>query len=569
MDLMLQKHYRTMDDSIEEITIGKGTWLDKVAFTIIEREKKLGRWTEIINVESGLGASGVPHIGSMGDAVRAFGISLSLQNMGYNSELIAFSDDFDGLRKIPAGFPEWLNEYLCKPVSSIPDPFGDCHESYGAHMSGLLLEGLDKVGVKYKFKSGTEVYKSGKLLNQIHNILINSKIIGDKISDYTGQEKYVKFLPFFPICQQCGRLYVANAIEYFPDEKTLSYSCIGNTINKKLIKGCGHQGEIKIKNGEGKLAWKVEFAARWHAFDIRFEAFGKDIMDSVKINDWIASEILKFHHPLHLKYEMFLDKGGKKISKSTGNVLTPQMWLKYGTPESLLLLLYKRIAGTRHIGLEDIPILMDEYDFYEDIYFNKIKEKNIPKATKIKGIYEYTNNLKPSITSKIHIPYRILIQQSELFIDQEVNPVEKIYERLKKYALTKDETPELTNKIKLSLEWAKEFKEVYEDERDDENVSKIPLDSRQKDAISNVLEQLRLITNDLENSKVPIDYNEVSQKIQTIIFSKSKENNIEPKDFFKIFYKILISSERGPKLGNYIVDLGLRNVINKIENKIK
>jgi lysyl-tRNA synthetase, class I len=232
-------------------------------------------------------------------------------------------------------------------------------------------------------------------------------------------------------------------------------------------------------------------------------------------------------------------------------------------------LLYKRIAGTRHIGLEDIPILMDEYDFYEDIYFNKIKEKNIPKATKIKGIYEYTNNLKPSITSKIHIPYRILIQQSELFIDQEVNPVEKIYERLKKYALTKDETPELTNKIKLSLEWAKEFKEVYEDERDDENVSKIPLDSRQKDAISNVLEQLRLITNDLENSKVPIDYNEVSQKIQTIIFSQSKENGIEPKDFFKIFYKILISSERGPKLGNYIVDLGLRNVINKIENKIK
>ena len=119
------------------------------------------------------------------------------------------------------------------------------------------------------------------------------------------------------------------------------------------------------------------------------------------------------------------------------------------------------------------------------------------------------------------------------------------------------------------MEWAKEFKEVYEDETDDENVSKIQLDSRQKDAISNVLEQLRLITNDLENSKVQIDYNEVSQKIQTIIFSKSKENNIEPKDFFKIFYKILISSERGPKLGNYIVDLGLRNVINKIEKKIK
>ena len=117
-----------MDDSIEEIiTIGKGTWIDKVAFTIIEREKKLGRPCEIINVESGLGASGIPHIGSMGDAVRAFGITLALKNMGYKSELIAFSDDFDGLRKVPYGLPQWLNEYLCKPVSTIPDPFGECH----------------------------------------------------------------------------------------------------------------------------------------------------------------------------------------------------------------------------------------------------------------------------------------------------------------------------------------------------------------------------------------------------------------------------------------------------------
>ncbi|MER5174827.1 MAG: lysine--tRNA ligase [Candidatus Nitrosocosmicus sp.] len=563
-----------MDDSMEEITIGKGTWIDKVAFTIIEREKKLDRSTEMINVESGLGASGIPHIGSMGDAVRAFGISLALQNMGYKSELIAFSDDLDGLRKVPVGLPEWLNEYLCKPVSSIPDPFGDCHESYGMHMSSLLLEGLDKVGVKYKFKSGTDVYKNGTLFNQVHKILINSKIIGDKISESTGQQKYMTFLPFFPICQQCGRLYVANAIEYFPDEKTISYSCSGNTINKKQIKGCGYQGEVKIKNGGGKLAWKVEFAARWHAFDIRFEAFGKDIMDSVRINDWIASEILRFHHPLHIKYEMFLDKGGKKISKSAGNVLTPQMWLQYGTPESLLLLLYKRIAGTRHIGIDDIPILMDEYDMYEDLYFDKTKEKNKSKAIKIKGIYKYANNLNPSNVPQIHIPYRILIQQSELFIDQKVsNPIEKIYERLKKYGLVKEETPELTNKIQLAMEWAEEFKEVYDDDMtahaDDENGTRIQLENIQKKAIIDVLLQLKIIANELENTNVHIDIEELNQKIQTIIFLQSKENNLEPKDFFKLFYRILINADRGPRLGNYIVDLGIRNVINKIENKIK
>ena len=118
-------------------------------------------------------------------------------------------------------------------------------------------------------------------------------------------------------------------------------------------------------------------------------------MDSVRINDWVANEILGYPHPLHVKYEMFLDKRGKKISKSAGNVFTPQMWLRYGTPESILLLLFKRISGTRHVGLDDIPALMDEYDAYEDMYFDKIKEDNQAKLTRIKGIYEFVNQLKP------------------------------------------------------------------------------------------------------------------------------------------------------------------------------
>ena len=556
-----------MDSALEDVTIGKGTWLDKIAFSIIEREKKLNRNTKIINVESGLGASGIPHIGSMGDAVRAYGISLALINMGYNSKLIAFADDFDGLRKVPSGLPDWLNEYLCKPVSSIPDPFDSCHNSYGAHMSSLLLDGLEKVGIKYDFKSGSDIYKSGVLTDQIHKILINRKTIGDKISELTGQQKYLEFLPYFPICQQCGRLYVANAIEYFPDEKSISYSCNGNTINKKQIQGCGHKGEIKIGCGNGKLAWKVEFAARWHALDIRFEAFGKDIMDSVRINDWISNDILEFDHPFHIKYEMFLDKGGKKISKSAGNVFTPQMWLKYGTPESLLLLLYKRIVGTRHVGIEDIPVMMDEYDFYEDIYFDKIKEKNKSKSTKIKGIYQYVNNLNPPSNPQIHIPFRILIQQSELFVDQKINIIEKIIERLKKYGLIKQETSQLINKINLSIQWAQDYK--GSDSEVEEGVFENKLESNEKKALEDLISELKSFDKDIENLKENIDIVELSHRVQTLIFVKSKENNIEPKNFFKLIYRLLINSERGPKLGNYIVDLGIRNVIDMLEKNIK
>ena len=568
-----------MSSSPENI-IGKGTWIDKIAYTIIEREKKLGRSTANIKVESGLGASGIPHIGSMGDAVRAYGISLALKNLGYSSELIAFSDDLDGLRKVPADLPKWLENHICKPVSSIPDPFGDCHESYGQHMSSLLLEGLDSAGIKYTFRSGTQTYKSGILTEQTHKILLNSKLIGDKIAESTGQQKYLKFLPYFPICEKCNRLYVANSIDYLENERAVTYSCTGNTIGKKLIQGCGHSGQVKIDSGNGKLAWKVEFAARWQAFDIKFEAFGKDIMDSVKINDWISDEVLKFSHPLHAKYEMFLDKGGKKISKSAGNVLTPQMWLKYGSPESLLLLLYKRISGTRHVGIDDIPLLMDEYDLFEDIFYGKISEPNDSKRLKMNGVYEYINHLHPPAddSSSIHIPYRILIQQANLFNNQIQDSellLNAIFDRLKKYRLVKAEDikkKDLINKITLATNWVKDIGGTSGDEAEAEGSradEKVEMSSIQKKVISEIGNQLSSLASNAakkrDNSKTQDD--DLAQEVQTIIFNNAKGNNLQPKEIFKLLYKILINTERGPRLGNYIVDLGIDNVVKAIEKR--
>ena len=560
--------------------IGKGTWIDKIAHTIIEREKKLERSTANIKVESGLGASGIPHIGSLGDAVRAYGISLAIKNLGYSSELIAFSDDLDGLRKVPAGLPKWLENHICKPVSTIPDPFGDCHDSYGQHMSSLLLEGLDSAGIKYTFKSGTKTYQSGLLTEQTHKILSNSKLIGDKIAESTGQQKYLKFLPYFPICENCGRLYVANSLDYLGIERAVTYSCTGNTIGKKLIQGCGHSGQVKIDRGNGKLAWKVEFAARWQAFDIKFEAFGKDIMDSVKINDWISDEVLKYSHPLHAKYEMFLDKGGKKISKSAGNVLTPQMWLKYGSPESLLLLLYKRISGTRHVGIDDIPLLMDEYDLFEDIFYGKISELNDSKRLKINGVYEYINHLRPPAddSSSIHIPYRILIQQANLFNNQIQDSellLNAIFDRLKKYRLVKAEDikkKDLINKITLATNWVRDIGDTTGGKADAEGSradEKVEMSSIQKKVISEIGNQLSSLASNVakkrDNSKTQDD--DLAQEVQTIIFNNAKGNNLQPKEIFKLLYKILINTEKGPRLGNYIVDLGIDNVVKVIEKR--
>ena len=518
----------------EQSVIGKGTWIDKLAHELLEREKTLGRSTEMLRVESGLGASGIPHIGSLGDAVRAYGVKLALENFGYRSELIAYSDDLDGLRKIPEGFPDSLKEHLGKRVSAIPDPF-DCHDSYGMHMSSLLLEGLDKLEIKYDFRRAKDTYEKGLLKEQIHTILLNSKKIGEKISEFTGQEKFQEFLPYFPVCKNCDKLYTTEAYEYVSDEKKIKYRCKDSTIGSQVINGCGHEGEADITKDLGKLAWEVEFAARWQAFDIRFEAYGKDIMDSVKVNDWVSDEVLKFPHPHHVKYEMFLDKGGKKISKSLGNVVTSQEWLKYASPKSILLLLYKRITGARELGFEDIPSLMDEYNELENIFFGKIKIDNPAKASKLKGLYEYVSLLNPSKTPSPHVNYRLLIELSKIFKE---NRRELVMKKLIDYGVLKNPTPEIEELITMAGNYADEFNQQ---EKFD-----IQIDEMTKKALKELADVLAA--------------KEEPEDLQNTIYQIAKKNNVQPKDFFKILYQIILSTTRGPKIGPFIADIGRKKV---------
>ncbi len=518
----------------EQRVIGKGTWIDKLAHELLEREKTLGRSTEMLRVESGLGASGVPHIGSLGDAVRAYGVKLALENFGYKSELIAYSDDLDGLRKIPEGFSDSLKEHLGKRVSAIPDPF-DCHDSYGMHMSSLLLDGLDSLEIKYEFRRAKDTYEKGLLKDQIHTILLNSKKIGEKISDLTGQEKFQQYLPYFPVCKNCDKLYTTEAYEYVADEKKIKYRCKDSTIGSQVIDGCGHEDESDITKDLGKLAWKVEFAARWQAFDIRFEAYGKDIMDSVKVNDWVSDEILKFPHPHHVKYEMFLDKGGKKISKSLGNVVTSQEWLKYASPKSILLLLYKRITGARELGFEDIPSLMDEYNELENIFFGKIKVDNPAKASKLKGLYEYVNLLNPSKNPSPHVSYRLLIELSKIFKE---NRTELVMKKLIDYGVLKNREPKTEELITMAGNYADKF--------DQREKMDIQIDELTKKALKELSEIL--------GSK------DEPEDLQNVIYQIAKKNNVQPKDFFKILYQIILSTTRGPKIGPFIADIGRKKV---------
>jgi lysyl-tRNA synthetase class 1 len=524
----------------EHQTIGKGTWIDKLASELIEREEQLGRNTDLLRVESGLGASGIPHIGSLGDAVRAYGVKLALENLGYKSELIAYSDDLDGLRKIPEGL-DVSDDQIGRRVSAIPDPHPNgCHESYGQHMSSLLLEGLDELEIKYEHRTAHETYKNGLLVDQIHKILLSQKKIGDKVEELTGQQKFQTVLPYFPICENCDKLYTTESFEYIEAEKKIRYRCKDSEIGSHKIEGCGHEGESDITKGLGKLAWKVEFAARWNAFDIRFEAYGKDIMDSVKVNDWVSDEILNFPHPHHIKYEMFLDKGGKKISKSLGNVVTSQKWLKFGTPQSILLLLYKRITGARELGFEDIPSLMDEYDELEKIYFGKIKIENEAKLIKSKGLYEYVNLLNPPVNLQPSVNYRLLVELCKIFKEDQKDRVTK---KLIEYHAIKEASQETDNLITLAGNFADEF--------DISEKFEIELDGVTRQALT---ELVRILESDGE-----------IEDLQNSIYQIAKSNEIPPKDFFRVLYQIILSSTKGPKIGPFIIDIGKIKVAKTIQ----
>jgi lysyl-tRNA synthetase class 1 len=339
-------------------------------------------------------------------------------------------------------------------------------------------------------------------------------------------------------------MYTTKALGWDPKTSSVHYRCEGTELRERKIEGCGHEGDAKLSAGDGKLSWKVEFAARWAALDIRFEAYGKDIADSVKVNDWVAEKILSFHPPFHVQYEMFLDKSGKKISKSAGNVFTPQRWFRYGSTKSLVLLMYKRIAGTRNLSAVDIPKYMDEYDHLEDVYFGKAKVESDDKAARLKGLYEYTNFLRPPKDPSVHIPYRLL---AEIAFSA---PAEDIAgyttRRLQSYRMIVEPTPELLERTEMARNWSTEVME---------EPPKVEVSPTERKAVEELM--------------VALHSTGEADKVQFEIFEIAKRNGMAPGDYFKLLYRILLGSEKGPRLGPYIVDTGVERTISSLERALK
>jgi len=542
----LLSHDFDLGDDTEEI-IGRGTWIDKLALDVIERKDNLkGDHPSLIRTESGLGASGFPHIGSFADASRSYAFKLAIEDLGRESEYIAFADDLDGLRKVPAGTPPELKDHLGKPVSMIPDPWG-CHDSYGQHMSSLLIESIKEAGIEFTPVSAYEFYKSGKMASQIDQILSMADLAGKIIEETTYQEKYLTALPYHAICGNCGKIYTTKATNYDAKKGLVEYVCEGDEIRGKLLDGCEHHGWADINKADGKLTWKVEFAARWNVLQVDFEAFGKDIFESVICNDEICRQILKYEPPTHARYEMFNDKGGSKISKSKGNVFTPQTWFRYGSPQSLALLTYKRMTGSRTLAVDDIPVYEKELDFLEEVYFGRIKESNPARKRKMNGLYEYCWHLKPPVKISIHVPYSLLVNL--ISVAPETAFQEFLETRLIEYGYLRDGATlnEIQKRVEYASNWVRDFTQL-------EDVT-IELDKKQKVALQSLIESIEGLDDEDE--------------IQSKIFETAKQNEIKPREFFRILYQILLNTDRGPKLGPYMQTIGTEHAIVAIKKNLE
>ncbi|OYT52332.1 lysine--tRNA ligase [Candidatus Bathyarchaeota archaeon ex4484_135] len=524
--------------------IGRGTWVDKVAKAILDREARLGRRLPVLRTEMGIGASGIPHLGSFSDAARAHAVKLALEGLsGRRAEMIAYADDMDGLRSIPAGIPlgpEWLGHPVCR----IPDPW-KCHESFSEHVETLLLEAMDACGLEYTFIPAHRAYKEGLLVEQIRTVLTRASEVGQIVADTTGSEKYLEALPYFAVCENCGRIYTTRAYAFDPKTDRVSYKCEGVEVKGRWLEGCGHEGEADIKTDDGKLAWVAgEFAARWAALKICFEAYGKDIETSVRSNDRICREILGFEPPYHVRYELFLDKSGRKISKSKGNVLTPQMWLKYGPPQSLMLLMLKRFVGTRKLDISDVPKYVDELDRLEQVYFGLKEVEDEFERAKLRGLYEYVWNLRPPREPMgVYVPYNLLAYLAS--IAPEGSEEEYVLSCLRAYGYLKKGQPvpeRLVQKVRYAIRWARDFG-VQAVEREAERVEMTEAERKAVLALAEFLSVER-----------------PGQEVQDAIFEIARSHGIRPADFFRLLYRILLGMPKGPRLGPYIARIGCRKV---------
>ena len=496
-----------------------------------ERKKYIDKKGKII-LQTGYGPSGLPHIGTFGEVART---SMVVNALNYLTdlpkEIITFSDDLDGLRKVPDNVPnkDVLNKNLHKPLTNIPDPF-EKFKSFGEHNNEMLKKFLDKFKFEYKFMSSTNLYKSGFFNSTLKKILDNYEGIMNIIIPTLGKERQKTYSPFLPICNETGKVLEIPIIEI--DKK--NSSLVFDNNGKKL--------KASILDGNCKLQWKVDWAMRWYTLDVDFEMYGKDLIESAILSSKII-KLLGKNNPSGFAYELFLDDKGEKISKSKGNGVTIEEWLDYASPESLSLFMYQNPKRAKKLYKEIVPKAVDEYlDLIEK------SKKQDARELLLNPLWHVHNGKIPSEDNIMSFSMLLNLVETSNASSEEI-----LWKFVKNYKtnVAKNNFPIFNNLIKYSIKY---FNDVVKQNK--------------KYKKPNSLEMKALL--DLISKLESCSDNMKPEDIQTEIYTVGKNNGYKEnlREWFKLIYEVVFGVENGPRLGFFISFFGRKEMISLIKEKI-
>ncbi|PYG30449.1 lysine--tRNA ligase [Pelagimonas varians] len=514
---------------LRDAAMSTKAWPFEEARRLLKRYEKTPPEKGYVLFETGYGPSGLPHIGTFGEVARTTMIRQAFEVISdIPTRLICFSDDMDGMRKVPGNLPnqEMLQEHLQMPLTTVPDPFGT-HDSFGHHNNAMLRRFLDTFGFEYEFISATEFYKDGKfddiLLRACEKYDDVMKIMLKSLRD----ERAATYSIFLPIHPETGRvLYVpmknVDAVKgeiTFDDEE-------------------GKEWTLPVTGGNVKLQWKPDFGARWAALGVDFEMYGKDHSTNTPIYDGIC-RVLGVKPPEHFTYELFLDDKGQKISKTSGNGISIDEWLRYASSESLSYFMYQKPKTAKRMYFDVIPKAMDEYHQQLRAYPNQDVKAQVNNP-----VWHIHNGDVPE--SKMVVPFSMLLNLASA---AGADDKDAMWGFIRRYA--PDATPDTHPDLDAAAGFAVKY---YEDFVKPSKVFRAPND-QERSAMEDLAQRLR-------------DFGEevTDEALQTIVFAVGKEHGFDPlREWFKALYEVLLGQSQGPRFGGFIALYGVLETVSLIE----
>ena len=502
------------------------------AWPFEEARKLLKRWPDgkpngdPIVFETGYGPSGLPHIGTFTEVLRTGWVRRAFETLSGGSvptRLIAFSDDMDGLRKVPDNVPnpQMLEDALGKPLTQVPDPFG-CHDSFAAHNNALLRSFLDRFGFDYEFVSSTDCYASGRFDDALRQVLRRYEDILAVMLPTLREERRQTYSPVLPLSPTSGRVLQVPVRVLDAETGTIAFTDEdGQTVEQSAL------------GGMAKLQWKVDWAMRWVALGVDYEMAGKDLIDSTIQSGKIA-RALGGRPPEGFNYEMFLDEKGEKISKSKGNGLGLEDWLTYGSENSLEYYLYRepKRAKSLHLGL--IPRAIDDY------WQSREKWREQPVEQRLNNPVHHIHHGKVPEPSRLPLSFGLLLNLTSLPGVQDKATAWKFVQRYAPGTSPASE-PELDELIGLAVATARDF---------------VVPTLKRRAPVGIEVDALR----DLDTALAAMPVDAAADEIQNAVFEIGKRFPFETlRHWFQALYEILLGSSQGPRLGSFIALYGIDN----------